>query len=82
MVGFLTRSHLALRLSFPVQQARRAFARLVCVTLAMLDDTEAIAKAISKLASSYKVALSRDYVSELLHALTYKDFWVIHSMGQ
>ena len=82
LIGFITRSHLALRLSFPVTQARRAFARLICVTLAMLNDSSAISAAVSKLACRYKVALSPEFVRQVLLALRHQAVWVIHDMAR
>ena len=81
LAGFLTRSHLALRLSFPVEQARRAFAQLVCVTLATAGDAQVITSAIVKLSSRYRRVFHREYVDALCESLKHKDVWVIHQLG-
>ena len=63
--GFITRAHLAMRLSFPLDQARRAIARLVAIALAV----------------GMARVLDREFKSMLLHALVHLDVWVIYQLG-
>ena len=79
--GFITRAHLALRLSFPIDQARRAIARLVAIALAVGMDPASIRNVLQVLSRRYVRILDRGFKAVLLHALFHRDVWVICQLG-
>lgn len=82
MVGFLTRAHLAIRLSFPRHQSQKAVARLVAVSLAMGLGRFILKPALKKLASKYPKVLDNNFHGMLVHALMTQDVWTIYSLGE
>jgi hypothetical protein len=81
MVGSLTRSHLAIRLSFPITQARRAVAQLVAVSLAVGPEALPIRQALHTLARRYRTVLEATFLHKLSRALDINDVWMIREMG-
>ena len=79
--GLITRAHLALRLSFPLDQARRSMARLIAIALAVGIETSSIANILKVLSCRYRHALHHEFVSAVVSALAHKDVWVIYQMG-
>ena len=79
--GFLTRAHLALRLSFPVTQARRALVRLIAVTLATGVPVDLLSSALVSLGVRYPMVFKSDFHALVLGRLQQQDMWSIHAMG-
>jgi len=69
LVGFTTRAHQALRLSFPVSQGRRASAQLVAISLALDLDSHALTSVLRSLSKIYPSVLSELLRGSLIHAL-------------
>ena len=79
--GFLTRAHLAVRLSFPPNQARHAVVRLIAVSLSMDIEPQVLMSALTKLAKRYSKTLGQEFVSQLERAIHNKDVWMIYHMA-
>lgn len=82
MSGFLTRAHLALRLSFPVSNSRRALARLVAVFLALGNSPQVLLQCLQRLATKYRNTLNRSFHHVLSRALEMQDVWMIVNLGE
>jgi hypothetical protein len=72
---------MALKLSFPVQEARRALCRLVAVSIALETSPDIIKLAVSKLSRKYREAVNVCFFEALFQALDSKDVWMVYAMG-
>lgn len=81
LAGFLTRAHLAMSLSFPACEARRAIARLVAVSSAGGVEPKQLERAIHQLAPRHPKVLEGPFINDLCRALVNSDVWMIQSMG-
>ena len=82
LVGFKTRAHQALRLSFPLVRARRSLAQQVAVSLALGLAEGDLVQAVVSLRRRFPRALPEQFCHSLIHAVRNHDVRQVLSMGE
>ena len=81
-VGFTTRAHQAIRLSFPPDQGRRAVARLIAISMAMGLDNRTLVSTTRTLSKKYPNVLNNLFLEPMISALSNSNVHRILSMGR